>query len=84
MENKHFEHYLSLLLILSFGALGAILIPAKQSQMLIISLTTFLYIGWGIFHHYLNHDLATKIVIEYVLMGSFGMAIMLFIIRGGI
>ncbi len=84
METKHLEHYMSLLVILSFGALGAIIIPEKPIQMLIIALTTLLYVGWGIFHHYLHHDLATKIVIEYVLMGSFGMAIMLFIIRGGI
>ncbi len=77
------EYYISLSLILFAGLLLAYYVGYdRQLQLLIIIDTVFLYIGWGILHHHINHDLTSKIVIEYVLMGSFGLTIMMFLLRG--
>lgn len=80
---KHWGYYLSLLGILFLGIFLAIQAsPDRQLQMLTVILTTFFYVAWGILHHFLNHDLTVKIVIEYLLIGSLGMAIILFLLRG--
>lgn len=80
----HIGYYITLLLILCFGFFMAVLAaPHKQLQMAIVAITTFFYIAWGILHHLVNHDLSTKIVVEYVLIGSFGLAAVFFLLKGG-
>ena len=82
---KHLGYYVSLLIVL---ILATILILQfsfnKQLQMLTVVITTLLYIIFGIIHHKENHDLTAKIVIEYVLIGSLGMIIVSFLLKGGI
>jgi hypothetical protein len=53
----------------------------KNLQMAYIVLTTFLYIVWGIVHHYIHHDVHPRIVLEYILMGSFGISVMFFLLH---
>lgn len=82
---KHLGYYLSLLIILSFGLLLTFLaIPNIQLQIIIILLTTFFYVLWGIFHHLINHELTSKIMVEYVLIGVLGVSILFFLIMGGL
>lgn len=81
--NKHIGYYLSLVLILSLGLLLTFSITDKQSQMLIIALTAFFYVGWGILHHFIHHELTPKIVVEYVLIGSLGLTLIFFLLKGG-
>ncbi len=45
---------------------------------------TIIYVGWGIFHHYQEHDLSTKIVIEYILIAGIAMMIVMIALRGGL
>lgn len=52
--------------------------------MLAVVITSLFYVGWGILHHFVHHDLNAKIVVEYVLIGSLGMTVVLFIIKGGL
>ena len=79
--HDHIGYYISLVLILAFGfLLTSLASPNKQLQMAVIILTTFFYVAWGIVHHLINHDLTTKIVVEYVLIGSLGLTIILFIL----
>ena len=81
---KHIGYYISLLIILAFGFLITVLAsPNKQLQMVIIVLTTFFYIIWGVLHHLINHDLTVKIMVEYILIGSFGMSAVFFILKAG-
>ena len=88
MSNKffsHFGYYLFLLFILGVGLLGVYLNSYnRQLQMAIIVLTTLFYICWGILHHLLNHDLSHKIVVEYVLIGSLGLALVFFLMKAGL
>lgn len=77
----HIPYIVSLVIILGLGLLlGLQFSYSKQVQMLIVVMTTFLYVGIGLFHHKQNHDLATKIVVEYTLIGGLGMTIVSFIL----
>lgn len=82
---NHIGHYIVLLLILGSGFFMALFAtPNKQLQMVAVVITTFFYIAWGILHHLINHDLTAKIVIEYVLIGSFGLSVVFFLLKGGV
>jgi intracellular septation protein A len=82
--NEHVAYYISLIAI--FG-LGLFLIssatPNKQLQMLIFVIMAFFYVIWGVLHHLINHELSSKIVVEYILIGTLGVAIMFFLLKGG-
>lgn len=57
-----------------------------DQQQLIQALlaVTIIYVGWGIFHHHQEHDLSTKIVIEYILIAGIAMVIVMIALRGGL
>lgn len=84
MEKKikmHIGYYISLIVILGFGFLFALLSsPNRGLQMIIVILTTLFYISWGIVHHLINHDLHAKIVVEYILVGILGLTLVFFIL----
>ena len=83
--SKHLGYYVPLLAMLLFAIF---LIPrlsyARQLQMTLVIATAIFYVVWGIVHHIIHHDITAKIVIEYVLIGSLGMTIILFLIKGGL
>lgn len=77
----HIPYFLSLVVIVVLGLLLAMQFShSKQAQMLVVVIITFLYVGVGLFHHKENHDLSSKIVIEYTLIGGLGMTIVSFIL----
>lgn len=81
---KHIGYYISLFAILGLGFLATFMVyPNRELQMTILSLTIFFYVVWGILHHLINHNLSTKIVIEYILVGSLGLSIVFFLLEGG-
>ena len=49
-------------------------------QLIVGTITAISYILWGIIHHLINHDLNVKIVIEYILIGVFGLTIIFFLL----
>lgn len=82
---KHIAYYFFLLLILLLGLILSFYFSFdRQLQMLAIIMTAISYVVWGVSHHFVHHDLTPKIMIEYVLIGSLGMSIVLFIIKGGL
>ncbi|MFH1186742.1 MAG: hypothetical protein V1697_01055 [Candidatus Levyibacteriota bacterium] len=81
---KHIGYYISLIAILTFAFYLIMLVsPDRQLQMSIFIIIAIFYVFWGIVHHLLNHDLTSKIVIEYTLVGALGMSIILFLFKGG-
>lgn len=88
MPNRLFQHgfyYFSLLAILALGFTLVYLNSSnKELQIAAVILTTFFYILWGILHHLLNHDLTSKIVVEYILIGSLGLAVIILLLKGGV
>lgn len=80
---KHIGYYLSIAVILALVFFLVINTAYdKGLQMMMVILTALFYGGWGILHHFINHDITAKIVIEYILMGSLGVTIALFLLKG--
>lgn len=81
----HFGYYITLFVMLFLSGLLTLQFSFnKQLQMVIVVMTAMLYVLIGIVHHKENHDLNTKIVIEYVLIASLGMVIVFFLLGGGL
>lgn len=77
---KHSAYYVSLIAILALGFLLAYKSSNRGFQIGAVVVTTFFYVLWGIMHHLINHDLHAKIVIEYILIGAFGLTIIFFLL----
>ncbi len=75
-------YYFSVFFILLAGILAIAHFSGNvRLQALIVVLVSFIYVAWGILHHLLHHDICFKIVVEYILIGAFGMAIILFLLK---
>ena len=82
-NKKHINYYLSIILILGLGFFLVINTSYnKELQMAMVIITALFYVGWGILHHFINHDITAKIVLEYILMGSLGVTVVLFLLKG--
>lgn len=84
MQNfkKHIFYYIALIGFVSFCTILTLRLSFdKYIQSSIVVLMAFFYVIWGIFHHFVNHNLTRKIVIEYILIGAIGMTIILFLIK---
>jgi len=84
MKQNDFAYYFFLVIILSAGlSLIYFLSPNKILQMSAAIVLCLIYGLYGILHHYLQHNLVRKIMVEYILIATLGIAISLFIFRGG-
>jgi hypothetical protein len=82
---KHLGYYISLIAILLLGLILIFLTrPNIELQGLVILLTVFFYVFWGILHHLINHELSLRIVVEYILIGALGISILFFMLTGGL
>lgn len=78
---KHSAYYIFLAIILVVGFLLVATNNSNRSfQIGSVVATTFFYVIWGIIHHLINHDLNVKIVIEYILIGIFGLTVIYFLL----
>lgn len=78
--SEHTIYYVALIIMLSLGFLLAYASSDRSFQIGVIVATTFFYVLWGIMHHLMNHDLHAKIVVEYILIGAFGLTIIFFLL----
>lgn len=77
---KHLWYYVSFIIIQAIGFLLVLFTAAnKEIQMTAIILTTMCYILWALAHQHIHHSLTAKIVVEYVLVGSLGITVSLFL-----
>jgi hypothetical protein len=51
----------------------------KHLQLMAMFITTVFYMFWALLHQYLHHHLSPRIVTEYVLTGSFGLVVSIFL-----
>ena len=66
------QHHLHIFILVCMLAAGAFTFwYAKNTALQLAAgiVTAIAYMLWGIIHHYLEHDLYPRIVIEYVLIG---------------
>lgn len=81
---NHFGYYFLMSTILIAGlVITWRLGPDKNLQMISFMVLSIIYAAVGIVHHFLDHDLVGKIVIEYILIAGLGMAASFFIFKGG-
>lgn len=78
--SEHGIYYMLLIAILSLCFLLAYTSTDRSFQIGITVVATLFYVLWGIAHHLINHDLHTKIVIEYILIGAFGLTVIFFLL----
>lgn len=70
---KHLNYYLALLVMQIIGLFVILSLTGnRELQVAVIIISTIGYVVWAILHQYLEHSLTTKIVVEYVLFGLFG------------
>lgn len=82
--SKHLPHYLSLIGILAAAAWGIAFFSYDRLLQISISVGLALaYVSWGVVHHYLHRDLHLSVIIEYALIASLGLVIILSIIITG-
>ncbi len=76
-------YYISVFLILFVGLLAVMRFSGNiRLQAVIVVGISFVYVVWGILHHFISHDIGLKIVVKYVLIGAVGMSIVLFLLKG--
>lgn len=81
---RHRAYYFFLISILMLGIfLFTISAPNRALEALSIVTVAISYFFVGIVHHIQNHDLSSKIVIEYALIASLGLACIFFILKVG-
>lgn len=82
---KHLGYYVSFFIILFAGIFLVYQQQGdKQLQLDFVILLSFAYVVWGILHHAIHHSLGLRIVIEYIVIALLGIAVVFFILNGGI
>lgn len=83
--STHIKHYLVILAIFTAILSSRIFLSFEASLLLLVLyLITFIYVAWGIIHHYLEHDLTVRIVVEYILIGTIAILSSTLAIKGGL
>ena len=78
---KHLPHYLSLAGILIAGIVGFIVFSYERALQIAVAIGMALaYVAWGIIHHAIHRDLYLSVVIEYIVVASLGLVVMLSLI----
>lgn len=56
----------------------------KTMTLVLVGMLAFFYVVWGILHHLVHHSVTLRIVLEYVVVALLGVAVVFFILNGGI
>ena len=78
----HFGHYFIYTLIFGGGLL--LIFLNKQSTPIALSyllITAVLYFTWSMVHHYVNHQLQPRVVVEYILIVTLGVVLSFFLFQ---
>lgn len=82
---KHLGYYTSFLLIVAASIFLVFQNNGdKNVVLLFVSLFAVSYILWGVLHHLVHHSVTLRIVIEYIVVALLGVAIIFFILNGGL
>ncbi len=81
MKQTTLIHLFILLAMLGFAVWAFVsAAPNVVLQLGIGIASAFAYVVWGIFHHAVLHDLHPKIVIEYILVGTIAIVLLMTIL----
>ncbi len=77
----HIVHYIVLFLILSGGAGVFVVSQGNTAIQLLIGIATSLaYMAWGIIHHVMIGDMHRKVVIEYVVISTIAIVLLVIVL----
>ena len=75
-------NYAVLFLILCGGVLSFFWVRSNPALQLLIGIVTSIsYVLWGILHHYMDHTLHKKIMVEYLLIGAIAIVLLATVIK---
>lgn len=70
-------HFLTLVIILVVGILTFIAVrPNTTLQLFVGIVTAVAYVLWGLIHHAMQKDLHRKVVVEYLLIGTIAIVLL--------
>ena len=79
--SNRINHYIPLIGILLAGTLGFIHFSHDRMFQATLAIAVAVsYVVWGIVHHRLHHDLTISVLIEYFVLASLGLLILLSIV----
>jgi hypothetical protein len=79
---RHIRYYIALLVMQIIGFFVILSLTGNHDlQVTMIIISTIGYVAWALLHQRLEHNLTSKIVIEYILFGVFGIVVSLFFFR---
>lgn len=82
---KHIGYYVSFFLILTSGIYVVLQTQGDKAQVMeFVGILAVSYVIWGILHHLVHHSVTMRIVLEYVIIASLGVAVIFFILNGGL
>ena len=82
---KHLGYYISFFVILVASIFLVFQNNGDKSLVLtFVSLFAVSYVVWGVLHHLVHHSVNLRIVIEYIVVALLGVAIVFFILNGGL
>jgi len=74
--SKHMYHYLSLILIVLVGLVALVFFSYNEHVSIAILVgLAFAYVAWGVIHHSSRRDLYLSVILEYIVIASFGLVI---------
>lgn len=82
MNRFHINYYFLETLILGLGFFVVYMLETFMSQVIGLSFVLFLYVCMGFFHHYLQHDIHLKIVLEYIIISILVISLFIFLKSG--
>lgn len=78
---KHIPHYLALIGIFIAGLVAFWVFSYNRAfQMVIAIAVAVAYVAWGIIHHAIHRDLYLIVVLEYIIIASLGLFVVLSLI----
>ena len=75
---KHLSHYVPLIAIILAGVFGFLIFSYDQAfQIMILIAVCISYVLWGVIHHKIHDDLSLFVIIEYLVIATLGLVIVL-------
>ena len=75
---KHLPHYVPLIGIFVASLIPFVFFPYDTFfKGAVLVAAAVAYVVWGIIHHYIHEDLHASVVIEYILVASLGLVVIL-------
>jgi hypothetical protein len=79
--SKDLPHYLSLASVLIIGLIAFIVFSYERAFQIAVAIAVAVaYVVWGIVHHAIHRDLELIVVIEYLVVASLGLVVILSLI----